>query len=58
MHSLTGVRKIAASLDKGLAGSGDRRFMYWSIVLTYLLSVSAIAFNSDSGEAGHADGGR
>lgn len=31
--------KIATSLDKAHANTADRRYMFWNITLTYLLSV-------------------
>ncbi|KAK3346105.1 N-acetyltransferase B complex non catalytic subunit-domain-containing protein [Lasiosphaeria hispida] len=37
---LVSAQQIATALDKAYLGSGDRRYMFWSISLTYLLSVS------------------
>jgi hypothetical protein len=34
--------QIAATLDKGQPGKNDGKHMFWSITLTYLLSVSFI----------------
>ncbi|KAK0712889.1 N-acetyltransferase B complex non catalytic subunit-domain-containing protein [Lasiosphaeria miniovina] len=37
---LVSAQQIAATLDKANVGSNDRRYMFWGITLTYLLSVS------------------
>ncbi|KAK3486683.1 N-acetyltransferase B complex non catalytic subunit-domain-containing protein [Neurospora hispaniola] len=37
---LVSAQQIATTLDKAFANSGDRQYMFWSITLTYLLSVS------------------
>jgi len=36
--------QIATSLDKAHASTADRRFMFWNITLTFLLSVCLPAF--------------
>jgi hypothetical protein len=35
----TDMFQIATSLDKAYANTADRRYMFWNITLTYLLSV-------------------
>ncbi|KAK0625433.1 N-acetyltransferase B complex non catalytic subunit-domain-containing protein [Bombardia bombarda] len=37
---LVSAQQIAAALDKTYVNSGDRRYMFWSITLTFLLSIS------------------
>ncbi|KAK3940885.1 N-acetyltransferase B complex non catalytic subunit-domain-containing protein [Diplogelasinospora grovesii] len=37
---LVSAQQIAATLDKTYLNSGDRRYMFWSIILTFLLSIS------------------
>ncbi|KAL2268243.1 hypothetical protein VTJ83DRAFT_3089 [Remersonia thermophila] len=37
---LVSAQQIATSLDKTYANSADRRYMFWNITLTYLLSIS------------------
>ncbi|KAK0716647.1 N-acetyltransferase B complex non catalytic subunit-domain-containing protein [Apiosordaria backusii] len=37
---LVSAQQIAATLDKTNANSADRRYMFWNITLTFLLSVS------------------
>ncbi|OIW22608.1 hypothetical protein CONLIGDRAFT_217055 [Coniochaeta ligniaria NRRL 30616] len=37
---LVNAQQIAAILDKSSTNSNDRRFMFWSITLTFLLSIS------------------
>ncbi|KAB5522967.1 N-acetyltransferase B complex non catalytic subunit-domain-containing protein [Coniochaeta sp. 2T2.1] len=38
---LVNAQQIAAILDKSQANNNDRRLMFWSITLTYLLSISS-----------------
>ncbi|KAK4124351.1 hypothetical protein N657DRAFT_655625 [Parathielavia appendiculata] len=37
---LVSAQQIATSLDKAYANTADRRYMFWSITLTFLLSIS------------------
>ncbi|KAL2144370.1 hypothetical protein VTI28DRAFT_9194 [Corynascus sepedonium] len=37
---LVSAQQIATSLDKAHANTADRRYMFWNITLTYLLSIS------------------
>ncbi|KAK4162403.1 N-acetyltransferase B complex non catalytic subunit-domain-containing protein [Cladorrhinum sp. PSN259] len=37
---LVSAQQIATTLDKTFANSSDRRYMFWSITLTFLLSIS------------------
>ncbi|KAK0610996.1 N-acetyltransferase B complex non catalytic subunit-domain-containing protein [Immersiella caudata] len=37
---LVSAQQISTALDKAHLNSGDRRFMFWSITLTFLLSIS------------------
>ncbi|KAL2134445.1 hypothetical protein VTI74DRAFT_157 [Chaetomium olivicolor] len=37
---LVSAQQIATSLDKAHANSADRRYMFWNITLTFLLSIS------------------
>ncbi|KAK3384911.1 N-acetyltransferase B complex non catalytic subunit-domain-containing protein [Podospora didyma] len=37
---LVSAQQIAATLDKAYAKSSDRKYMFWSITLTFLLSIS------------------
>jgi len=43
---LVSAQQIAAIMDKTHVNSSDRRYMFWSITLTYLLSVSKEAPSS------------
>ncbi|AEO60098.1 hypothetical protein MYCTH_2308952 [Thermothelomyces thermophilus ATCC 42464] len=37
---LVSAQQIATSLDKAHANTSDRRYMFWNIILTFLLSIS------------------
>ncbi|KAK0648927.1 N-acetyltransferase B complex non catalytic subunit-domain-containing protein [Cercophora newfieldiana] len=37
---LVSAQQISTALDKAYLNSGDRRYMFWSITLTFLLSIS------------------
>ncbi|EON99427.1 putative n-acetyltransferase b complex non catalytic subunit protein [Phaeoacremonium minimum UCRPA7] len=38
---LINAQQIAATLDKASPNTNDRRYMFWNVTLTYLLSISA-----------------
>lgn len=41
---LVSAQQIAATLDKTYANTTDRRYMFWNITLTFLLSVCILAY--------------